>query len=125
MPKAKCPGCPPCCNGMPRWWVSEPYINLCMADTPLSYTMASGQQMSFDFHYRQRAELPKADEVPNFWSYVEDDPYFTTEDVYTGSPNGMTCGTNAFWGNNWNMSVLLWDAAWKNAWHSSRLLKSG
>ena len=119
MPKAKCPGCPPCCNGMPRWWVSEPYINLCMADTPLSYTMASGQQMSFDFHYRQRAELPKADEVPNFWSYVEDDPYFTTEDVYTGSPNGMTCGTNAFWGNNWNMSVLLWDAAWKNAWHSS------
>ena len=30
-------GCPPC-NGMPRWWVSEPYINLCMADTPLSAT---------------------------------------------------------------------------------------
>jgi len=37
--------------GMPRWWVSEPYISLEMVDTPLSYTTSSGQEMAFRFYY--------------------------------------------------------------------------
>src|ERR1017187_3070475 len=60
VPQAKCPDC----SGMPRWWVSEPYINLCMADVPLSYTMSSGKEMTFQFNYHQRARLPKSDESP-------------------------------------------------------------
>ena len=50
--QAKCPTCPPCCNGMPRWSVSEPYINLHIADEPLSYATSSGQQMTFRFLYK-------------------------------------------------------------------------
>src|ERR1039458_9247861 len=60
VPKAQCPDCP----GMPRWWVSEPYISLCMADTPLSYMMSSGKEMDFELLYHQRARLPESDESP-------------------------------------------------------------
>jgi len=56
------------CTGMPRWWVSEPYENLCIADTPLSYRLSSGQEMAFTFYYRQRYQLPAPDEVPDFYN---------------------------------------------------------
>src|SRR4051812_24321982 len=47
--------CPVCkTNGMPQWWVSEPYINLHVSDLPLTYTTSSGQEMAFRFYYHQR-----------------------------------------------------------------------
>ena len=49
---------------MPRWWVSEPYIDLWMSDTPLSYTMSSGNEMAFTFFYKQGYTLPHADQIP-------------------------------------------------------------
>src|SRR5487761_2134417 len=98
-------GCPPC-NGMPRWWVSEPYINLCMKDTPLSYAMSSGRQMEFSFYYRQRTKLPGADEVSAL-------PHGGSFDIY---PTAVNCGTNASWGNNWNLSITIWDPTWENGW---------
>ncbi|MGB8371200.1 MAG: RHS repeat-associated core domain-containing protein [Verrucomicrobiia bacterium] len=101
-PKAKCPDCP----GMPRWWVSEPYINLCMKDTPLSYAMSSGQKMEFSFYYRQRTKLPDSDEVTAL-------PTASPYDIY---PGVVTCGTNASWGNNWNLSITIWDPAWESSW---------
>lgn len=90
--------------GMPRWWVSEPYINLCMEDTPLSYTLSSGQEMAFRFYYRQRTKLPNSDEVSS---------YLPAGDVY---PSETTCGTNAYWGNNWTMSIKIWDTQWETNW---------
>jgi len=83
---------------MPRWWVHEPYENLWMSDTPLSYTMSSGQEMAFTFYYRQRYKLPEPDEVPNLyppvtcatpagcridgrWSYVQN--YFLNPELLT------------------------------------------
>ncbi len=103
-------GCPPC-NGMPRWWVSEPYINLCLKDTPLSYTMSSGQEMAFSFYYRQRTKLPDSDEVSAL-------PRANAYDIYPGMANGWgtTCGTNASWFYNWNLSITVWDPTWESSW---------
>ncbi len=96
---------------MPRWWVSEPYINLCLKDTPLSYALSSGQEMEFNFYYRQRTKLPDTDEVSAL-------PKKGQYEIYPGMANslGTTCGTNASWGNNWNVSITVWDPTWENAW---------
>ena len=40
--------------GMPVWQVSEPDINLWVADTPLTYTTSLGQEMAFHVVYDQR-----------------------------------------------------------------------
>jgi RHS repeat-associated protein len=100
-------GCPPC-NGMPRWWISEPYENLCLKDTPLSYTMSSGKEMDFTFYYRTRATQPESDEVT---ALPTKSPY----DIY---PTVINCGTNASWGNNWNLSITIWDPTWESSWVS-------
>lgn len=101
-------------HGMPQWWVSEPYIDLCMSDTPLSYTMSSGQEMDFTFYYRMRTALPESDEMTL--------PTMPVDDIYPGYAYGSTCGTNASWGNNWTMSITVWDPTWEQAWGSSPLL---
>ena len=102
--------CPCKCPGMPRWWVSEPYIDLCMKDTPLSYQMSSGQDMAFTFFYRQRTQLPASDQV----ALPTPGPY----EIYPGF-SGSTCGTNASWGLNWNLSITIWDPVWENSWFAS------
>lgn len=50
--------CPPCENGMPVWWVSEPYINLWMADEPLSYLTSRGDPVTLRLSYKQRDSRP-------------------------------------------------------------------
>jgi len=101
--------------GMPRWWVGEPYINLCMEDTPLSYTTSSGQEMDFRFYYSQRTKLPDSDEITAH-NYNPYDVY-----SYPGVANGYgsDCGTNASWGNNWTMSVQIWDSTWDADWYQA------
>jgi len=42
------------CTGMPTWWVSEPYVNLWLADQPLSYLTADSQPFTFQMTYKQR-----------------------------------------------------------------------
>lgn len=101
------PGCTNC-NGMPNWWVSEPYVSLCMMDTPLSYTMSWGQKLDFTFYYKQRARMPAPDEFPTYANCVQPDGY----------PGAANCGSDAYWGNNWNASVVLWDANWVGAWRA-------
>ena len=103
------------CNGdcgMPRWWVAEPYISLCLSDKPLSYTMSSGQEMAFRFYYCQRAQLPGSGEIapstPNVYPYEQYS--------YPGAALGYNCGKNASWGNNWTMSVQVWDSTWDGKW---------
>ncbi len=54
--------CPPC-KGMPIWWVSEPYINVWMADEPISYLTSRGSPVTFRISYKQRDSRP----YPNDW----------------------------------------------------------
>jgi RHS repeat-associated protein len=91
-------GCPNCA-GMPRWWVSEPYINLGMVDTPMSYTTSSGQSLDFTFYYKQRCVLPEPDETPIAPLSIQ-----STGPQYV---RGANCGADAYWGHNWNMSVVI------------------
>lgn len=46
------------CPGMPVWWVSEPYVNLWMADEPISYNTSRGQPVTFQITYKQRDSRP-------------------------------------------------------------------
>ena len=94
------PPIPKSCSdcGMPRWWVSEPYVSLHISDTPLSYKLSSGTDMDFQFFYRIRSQMPMSDESP---ITSRTSPY----DI--NYPFGANCGTNAFWSHNWNMSVLI------------------
>ena len=113
MPKPCPPGvCSPA-HGMPRWWVAEPYISLCMSDTPLSYTLSSGQEMDFRFYYCQRTEFPGGDEITYPNQINTSDQYSYPRGAYN---NGSDCGTNASWGNNWIMSIQIWDTSWENIW---------
>jgi RHS repeat-associated protein len=57
-PKAKCPAC----DGMPVWWVTEPYINVFLADEPVSYT-TSRSTMDFRVTVKQR------DSTGNLFAY--------------------------------------------------------
>lgn len=45
---------PIACQGMPVWWVSEPYVNLWLSDQPLSYLTSRGQPFTFQLTYKQR-----------------------------------------------------------------------
>jgi len=94
------PSAPKSCSdcGMPRWWIDEPYINLHISDTPLSYKTASGKEMDFQLFYRIRAEMPEPDESSITIPISPIDVYY---------PKGANCGTNAFWSHNWNMSLLV------------------
>jgi RHS repeat-associated protein len=103
----QCPTCP----GMPRWWVTEPYISLHIADEPLSYYTSSGEKMSFRWTYWNRACLP--------------DPYysrfFSAPSSYTvvemGKPGAYNGNdyltyytmTNAMWSHNWWSEIVFWD----------------
>ncbi len=63
--------------GMPYWFVTEPYINLWIKDTPASYTTSLGEQIDFQINYKQRDTRPLDSAVPvtgwnhNWYSYVQ------------------------------------------------------
>ena len=58
----RCPNCPDA-KGMPAWWVSEPYINVWLADEPVSYTTSRGEDFPFRLTIKQR------DSVGNLFGY--------------------------------------------------------
>jgi RHS repeat-associated protein len=63
--------CPPCV-GMPMPWVSEPYINLWMADEPLRYKGSDGNDIAFRLQYKQRDTRPSESGVrvpPTGWNH--------------------------------------------------------
>jgi len=74
-----CHTCP--CPGMPKWWVSEPYENLWVADAPAEYTTSLGEKVQFSVFYRQREPRPQI---------INDQPAFVPA---TG------------WNNNWSSYV--------------------
>ena len=88
---AKDKGCPPgkkCppCQGMPVWWVSEPYINLWMADEPISYLTSRGEPFTFRLTYKERSMA-----TPSGGNVVDtgwDNSWFS----YIHVEGGVTCG---------------------------------
>lgn len=118
-------------TGMPRWWVSEPYINLHIADEPLSYRMSSGKDMTFRFTYRQNYMLPQPDQVPNWYTDVVEksrnnevivQPYFYGMRQYSGKTGYLVGMTNATWTHNWMEFIVLWDSEWENDWYANRTI---
>jgi RHS repeat-associated protein len=107
---ANCPTCPPCC-GMPRWWVSEPYEDLWIKDTPLSYRTSSGQEMNFTFFYRQRFRVPNLNGDADYYAYGTSVPRLMDNYGYLARNGGIT---NAAWGNNWKMDIVFWDQTWED-----------
>ena len=92
--------------GMPRWWVSEPYLNLWMSDTPLSYMASSGQELAFQFYYRQRYKLPAPDEMPTCPLVFPVAQVYNQGSYFRSVPGyGMT---NTYWGNNWMANIFFW-----------------
>jgi RHS repeat-associated protein len=78
--------------GMPRWQVSEPYLNLWVHDTPVEYTTSLGEKMGFTITYRQHDTRPRtingqAPYLPvtgwnnNWYSYV----HFTGQTLFDDS----------------------------------------
>ncbi len=90
---AKAP-CPPCAKGMPRWWVTEPYVNLWIADEPLSYTLSTGEKFSFRFTYKERRSIPSERTML---------PTFTAR------------STNTLWEHNFLSHIQYWDP-----WYEAR-----
>ncbi len=107
-----CPTCP--VTGMPRWWIDEPYINLYLADTPLSYATSAGQEMAFTFNYKQRYVLPPIDQCPNAYTLAEGAIYWRSgmNDAYMTLMRSAGY-TNAAWAHNWMMDITFWDAPWE------------
>ena len=100
------------CNGgcgMPAWSVTEPYVSLSLVDEPLSYTMSSGQKMSFRFYYRQTYGVPEVSDVPDFGGTCSQ-PYVNRLGADQYAAFARTGGmTNAAWANNWMMDIIFWD----------------
>jgi RHS repeat-associated protein len=70
-------GCPTnCCPDMPRWFITEPYLDLWVKDTPVFYTTSLGQEIDFTMAYKQHDTRPLNTTVPptgwshNWFSYV-------------------------------------------------------
>ena len=96
---------------MPRWWVSEPYENLCISDKPLSYSdVVRWQEMSFQLYYGSGTDYPRWMKSRTFirragheyfWHPLGSRPLCRLARI-----GGMT---NAAWGNNWMMDIIFWD----------------
>lgn len=112
-----CP-CPPQVPsaGMPRWLVSEPYENVWVTDTPLSYPLSHGGQMSFTWTHKQRWRLP--DVTTYFYNWVGDSAITNSLGRDNSSyRDRMTFGaTNAAWVQSWLSDIVFWDYAWEEAW---------
>jgi RHS repeat-associated protein len=132
-----CPGSGASPNGMPRWWIDEPYINIHVVDEPISYTTSSGQPMDFRIYYKYDFTLPGEDQVPNFYAdtipngygprytdatHVE--PYVYWSRQY-GGPSGISSlggMTNGAWTHNWQEYIVLWDYDYEVAYYDHYIL---
>ena len=113
--QAYCPDCPSP-DGIPRWRVDEPYLNLFITDEPLSYYTSSGQKMTFRWHHKQRYMLPSAAECPTLLGvYVKGsqaEALRLGQDSYCTQMRNHSM-TNACWAHNWMMDILFWDPNWE------------
>lgn len=77
-------------RGMPVWFVTEPYINLWIKDTPVFYRTSLGEELGFELMYKQRDTRPSDPTVTavpntgwhhNWFSYLS----FQIPKVLTGT----------------------------------------
>jgi RHS repeat-associated protein len=93
----RCPNCPDA-KGMPAWWVSEPYINVWLADEPVSYTTSHGEDFPFRVTVKQRDSLgtvftyPRPGLLHNWYSriYIQGMPLTYTQYVTNYSGTNIT-----------------------------------
>ena len=96
-PVVRCPNCPDA-KGMPAWWVSEPYINVWLADEPVSYTTSRGEDFPFRVTVKQRDSLgtvftyPRPGLLHNWYSriYIQGMPLTYTQYVTNYSGTNIT-----------------------------------
>ena len=107
--QAECLTCSGTAQGMPIWWVTEPYINLWVADEPLSYTTSSGQRIAFRWTYHERGLLDNT-----AWAHRQNDALgfgasalIKTRYTEHQIPGG-TLMTNASWQHNWWGEIVFW-----------------
>ncbi len=105
------PGCPPC-GGMARWWVTEPYLNVWVADEPLSYRLSSGDQMVFRWTHRQGTTLSED------LRKREQEGVSTIPIRMRSSSTGTICTrtnvmSDAQWCHNWWSEIVVWDRSWE------------
>ncbi len=64
------------CQGMPQWWVSEPYMNVWFADEPWSYATSRDEQVPFRVTVKQREAItnnfgyPRPGVLHNWYSRI-------------------------------------------------------
>ena len=97
-----CNGKGPCSKGMVTWSVSEPYLNLWLADAPVSYTTSLGEEISFQLFYKQRDTAPPRNNRHQKW-YLYDG---AIEGGVAGPPADPPPPPPAFvpptgWNHNW------------------------
>ena len=93
----------PC--GMPVWWVSEPYVNLWMADEPISYLTSRGEPITLRLSYKQRNQWDSSTfnfgtvGLPgwnNSWfSYVAISTPTSSQNVSSGMPKNLAVCSSA------------------------------
>ncbi len=110
-PDSPCPLCHT--NGMPSWWVNEPYINTWVSDTPLSYTTSSGQEINFRWSYRQRGQVlgPWYGYETNslWWSDGFLQPHVLMRYTLHKNPGSVVTMTNSSWQHSWWQEITFWD----------------
>jgi hypothetical protein len=97
-------------KGMPIWYVTEPYINLWIRDTPAFYQTSLGEEIAFEVMYKQRDTRPTDTNVTlvpvtgwqhNWFSYLS----IQTPDVLTtvgADPSPSIVGTNSRGARVWS-----------------------
>jgi RHS repeat-associated protein len=111
------------CEGMPVWWVTEPFINLWIADEPLSYFTSRGQRVAFRWTYHTRQPLPP---VSSYFLLGSTNYGGQVSALPSGRDTTLTAGmrgaglTNAVWCHNWMSELVFWDLAWETnaAYHA-------
>jgi RHS repeat-associated protein len=117
-PNSKCPDCPDA-KGMPAWWVTEPYVNVWLADEPVDYTTSRGEDFSFRVTVKQRDDTgnlyayPRPGLLHNWYSriYIQGMPTTLPQYVTNSSTHVVTTNyvgvpeTNAF--ASWTATVDL------------------
>ncbi|RME94370.1 MAG: hypothetical protein D6766_05990, partial [Verrucomicrobia bacterium] len=89
-------------TGMPRWRVSEPYINLWVLDEPWGYRPAWGPEVRLTLMYKQRNQVTTWDN-PDPWEEIE---------CGTLSPNVISSSFGPCWRSRWftcvRQDVVYW-----------------
>ncbi|MGH7953402.1 MAG: cysteine peptidase family C39 domain-containing protein, partial [Limisphaerales bacterium] len=107
----RCPNCPDA-KGMPAWWVTEPYINVWLADEPVSYTTSRGEGFPFRITIKQRDSLgtifayPRPGLLHNWYSRIYLQILPDNFIPQTSIVGGHTV-TNTYEYNNWTATLDL------------------